>query len=135
MLSHFEQNIHTHDSQPSHQLYTPPHCTHPSPQHHTRRACLLPPAAASSLSPKQVNNDAGNAAAGFLNIQKSFGGKVAIRNFPGATAATAVGNAVAGGVTIAYSEAGKAQIGDYDQVGFESLNLGVQRAGQGQGLG
>lgn len=63
----------------------------------------------------KVNNDAGNAAAGFLNIQKSFGGKVAIRNFPGATAATAVGNAVAGGVTIAYSEAGKAQIGDYDQ--------------------
>ncbi|WIA23801.1 hypothetical protein OEZ85_013477 [Tetradesmus obliquus] len=64
---------------------------------------------------QKVNNDAGNAAAGFLNIQKSFGGKVAIRNFPGATAATAVGNAVAGGVTIAYSEAGKAQIGDYDQ--------------------
>ncbi|KAF8060350.1 hypothetical protein HT031_004886 [Scenedesmus sp. PABB004] len=62
-----------------------------------------------------VNNDAGNAAAGFLNIQKSYGGKVAIRNFPGATASTAVGNAEAGGVTIAYSEGGKAQIGDYDQ--------------------
>jgi hypothetical protein len=69
----------------------------------------------------KVNNDAGNAAAGYLNIQKSFGGKVAIRNFPAATAATAVGNAVAGGVTVAYSEAGKAQIGDYDQVGVVLL--------------
>lgn len=58
-----------------------------------------------------ANNGAGNAAAGFLNIQKSYGGKVAIRNFPGATAATAVGNAVAGGVTVAYSEGGKAQVG------------------------
>lgn len=63
----------------------------------------------------KVNNDAGNAAAGYLNIQKSYGGKVAIRNFPAGTAATAVGNAVAGGVTVAYSEGGKAQVGDYDQ--------------------
>jgi hypothetical protein len=72
---------------------------------------------------QKVNADAGNAAAGFLNIQKSFGGKVAIRNFPGATAATAVGNAVAGGVNIAYSEAGKAQIGDYDQVGLNVVTF------------
>jgi hypothetical protein len=51
---------------------------------------------------------------GYLNIQKSYAGKVAIRNYPGATAATAVGNAAAGGVSVAYAEGGKAQIGDYD---------------------
>lgn len=63
----------------------------------------------------QVNADAGAATAGFMNLQRSYGGKVAIRNFPGATAATAVGNAAAGGLSLAYSETGKAQIGDYDQ--------------------
>ena len=63
----------------------------------------------------QANTDAGAANAGFLNIQRSYGGKVVLRNFPGATAATAVGNAAAGGVAIAYSEGGKAMIGDYDQ--------------------
>jgi len=52
---------------------------------------------------------------GYLNIQKSYAGKVAIRNYPGATAATAVGNAAAGGVSVAYAEGGKAQIGDYDE--------------------
>jgi hypothetical protein len=40
---------------------------------------------------------------------------VALRNFPGATAATAVGNAAAGGIAIGYSETGKVLIGDYDQ--------------------
>lgn len=64
----------------------------------------------------QVNADAGAAQAGFLNLQRGLGsGRVALRNFPGATAATAVGNAAAGGVSIAYSENGKAMIGDYDQ--------------------
>jgi len=62
----------------------------------------------------KANNDAGAAQAGYLNMQKSYAGKVAVRNYPGATAATAVGNAAAGGVTVAYSEAGKAQVGDYD---------------------
>jgi len=63
----------------------------------------------------RVNADAGAASAGFINLQRSYGGKVALRNFPGAAAATAVGNAAAGGLAIAYSETGKAQIGDYDQ--------------------
>lgn len=63
----------------------------------------------------RANADAGAANAGFLNIQRSYGSKVAIRNFPGAAAATAIGNAAAGGVSLAYSETGKAQIGDYDQ--------------------
>lgn len=62
-----------------------------------------------------MNADAGAATAGFINLQRSYTGKVAIRNFPGATAATAIGNAAAGGLSIAYSENGKAQIGDYDQ--------------------
>lgn len=70
---------------------------------------LLPNSIYSELD-HTVNTAAGNSAAGYLNIQKSYGGKVAIRNFPGATASTAVGNAVAGGVTVAYSEAGKAQV-------------------------
>jgi hypothetical protein len=76
---------------------------------------LLPcPATTPPRPPPQANTDAGNAAAGFLNIQRSYGSKIAQRNFPGAAAATAVGNAVAGGVTIAIAESGKAQIGDYD---------------------
>lgn len=72
--------------------------------------------AAHSLPPtQQANADAGAATAGFLNLQRAYAGRVALRNFPGATAATAVGNAAAGGVAIAYSETGKALIGDYDQ--------------------
>jgi len=63
----------------------------------------------------KVNNDAGAASAGFINLQRSYNGKVALRNFPGAAASTAVGNAAAGGIAIAYSEGSKAQIGDYDQ--------------------
>lgn len=59
--------------------------------------------------------DAGASNAGFLNIQRAYGGRVALRNFPGATAAAAVGNAAAGGIAIGFSETGKVLIGDYDQ--------------------
>lgn len=50
-----------------------------------------------------------------MNLQRAYGGRVALRNFPGSTATAAVGNAAAGGVAIAYSENGKVLIGDYDQ--------------------
>jgi hypothetical protein len=63
----------------------------------------------------QATVDAGAANAGFLNIQRAYGGRVALRNFPGATASAAIGNAAAGGLALGYSETGKVLIGDYDQ--------------------
>jgi hypothetical protein len=101
--------------------YTPcfPAYTHPNDPSLTGpfpSPSLLPPSLSPPLPHPQANADAGAAQSGFLNIQRSYGGRAALRNFPGATAAVAVGNAAAGGVAIAYSEGGKAMIGDYDQV-------------------
>eukprot|EP00878_Enallax_costatus_P041463 GHUV01048250.1.p1 GENE.GHUV01048250.1~~GHUV01048250.1.p1 ORF type:complete len:239 (+),score=26.42 GHUV01048250.1:650-1366(+) len=67
-----------------------------------------------SVTDQKVDNDAGNAAAGYVQLARAYDETVQLVNNPGAAAATAVGNAVAGGISIALSDHGAAFIGDYD---------------------
>lgn len=70
--------------------------------------------AVGSFIDNKVYNDAGNAAAGYVQIAKSFEEDASVANDPGAAASTAVGNAVAGGISVVLAEDGAAFIGDYD---------------------
>eukprot|EP00775_Hariotina_reticulata_P003999 gene3999-4249_t len=88
--------------------------------------------AVGSRTDQQVNNDAGSAAAGFVNIARAADGNVQITNDPGAFAATAVGNAIAGGLSVGLSQSGSVYIGDYDDE-YDIYNNDVLSTVRGQG--
>lgn len=68
--------------------------------------------AVSNLIDNQANVDAGNAAAGYISVGRSAVEDIYAANDPGASATTAVGNAVAGGVTAITADSGGAFIGE-----------------------
>ncbi|WIA23816.1 hypothetical protein OEZ85_013487 [Tetradesmus obliquus] len=68
--------------------------------------------ATGTLLDNRANTAAGNAAAGYLNLNRAYLEDALAANDPGASAATAVGNAVAGGITIAIADEGAAFIGE-----------------------
>lgn len=70
--------------------------------------------AANSMLDQKVDNGVGSAAGGYVQLGRSFEEDVQITNKPGAVVATAVGNAVAGGISVAVADNGGAYIGDYD---------------------
>lgn len=59
-----------------------------------------------------ANTDAGNAAAGYVSLGRTYVEHAGAANDPGAVAATAVGNAAAGGVTVMYADRDGAFIGE-----------------------
>jgi hypothetical protein len=88
--------------------------------------------AVASRTDQLVDNDVGIAAAGFLNIARAADGNVQITNDPGAAASTAVGNAIAGGLSVGLSESGSVYIGDYDTE-YDIYNNDVVSTVRGRG--
>lgn len=54
----------------------------------------------------------GSAAAGYINLGRAYSEDAEAANDPGAAAATAVGNAVAGGITVVLADEGGAFVGE-----------------------
>ncbi|KAF6264575.1 hypothetical protein COO60DRAFT_1457499 [Scenedesmus sp. NREL 46B-D3] len=74
----------------------------------------------------------GSAAAGYINLGRAYSEDAEAANDPGAAAATAVGNAVAGGITIVLADEGGAFVGDYDDE-YDTYENDVSATTRGRG--
>jgi hypothetical protein len=68
--------------------------------------------ATGNIIDSRANTALGNAAAGYINLGRAYLEDALAANDPGAAAATAVGNSVAGGITVVVADEGGAFVGE-----------------------